>query len=59
MNREIDVIFGFIVGAVIVAMLFMYISTYNGALLKRGLAEYNIKTGDLELKECENELDRD
>lgn len=54
MNKGLDVIFGIIFGAVIVAIIFMSISTYNGALLERGLAEYNVKTGDLELKEIED-----
>lgn len=54
-NKGTDFVIGILMGAFIVAVIFMTISTYNGALLDRGLAEYNIKTGDLELKECEDE----
>lgn len=51
-NKGSDFVVGILMGAFIVAVLFMTISTYNGALLERGLAEYNSTTGDLQLKEC-------
>lgn len=54
-NQGVEFVMGVVIGAFIVAVIFMSISTYNGALLERGLAEYNPTTGDLELKGCENE----
>jgi len=51
-NKGLDYILGIVVGAFIVAIIFMNISTYHGALLERDLAEYNSTTGEFQLKEC-------
>ena len=45
-------LWGFFFGVLVTGVLFMENSKYNGALLERGLAEYNKTSGKLQLKDC-------
>ena len=54
-ERVFGWLWGLFFGVLITAFTFMQNSTYNGALVERGVLEYNATTGELQFNKGYNE----